>query len=420
MIDTGPISTSKPSKHALSRRLFVGSALSAAAISPLLGATAGVAADAESDDAARRKVKLGVVGFGGRGNWIAGLFRQHGGYEIHAVADYFPEVAKGATAALGVDESRCFSGLSGYRKVIDSGIEAIALETPPCFFPDHAAAAVEAGLHVYMAKPVAVDVPGALRIGAAGQLATQKKQVFHVDYQIPTDPGNIEVVRRIQAGEMGPLARLSTFGIGGGHAEPPRDAPRAAWLRGNAWSGEVSLGGGYINNFDIHSIDAAIWALAQRPISAVGYSRVCRLGATGNSADVLSVLFEYTGGLIHDHLGQALPNSAPGVLECRVYSATTHAVLSYFGAATFHQRNKKPFSANVVDLYPEGAKRNIADFYRAVIDGNCGNGTVQRAVDGCLACILGREAGARRTRLTMEELLKENRRVEADLAGLNV
>ena len=52
-----------------------------------------------------------------------------------------------------------------------SGIEAVALETPPCFFPEHARAAVESGLHVYMAKPVAVDVPGCMEIEAAATKA---------------------------------------------------------------------------------------------------------------------------------------------------------------------------------------------------------------------------------------------------------
>jgi len=50
--------------------------------------------------------------------------------------------------------------------------------------------------------------------------------------------------------------------------------------------------------------------------------------------------------------------------------------------------------------------------------GHFENANVQRAVDGHLTCILGREAAARKTRLTMEELLKENKKLEVDLKGL--
>jgi len=74
--------------------------------------------------------------------------------------------------------------------------------------------------------------------------------------------------------------------------------------------------------------------------------------------------------------------------------------------------------ADVVDLYAAGARRNIAAFYASVCEGRFDNPTVGRAVDGCLTCILGREAALRRGRLTMDELLKENKRYEADLTGL--
>ena len=65
--------------------------------------------------------------------------------------------------ALGVDKSRCFSGLSGYKRLIESGVEAVVIIDVPYFYPEQAKAAVAAGLHVYMAKPVAVDVPGQWR-----------------------------------------------------------------------------------------------------------------------------------------------------------------------------------------------------------------------------------------------------------------
>ena len=60
----------------------------------------------------------------------------------------------------------------------------------------------------------------------------------------------------------------------------------------------------------------------------------------------------------------------------------------------------------------------IGAFYRNVTGAHFENETVRRAVDGALTCILGREAAARKTRLTMDELLKENRKLAADLRGL--
>jgi predicted dehydrogenase len=402
-----------------SRRSFLSGALSAAAAGPLLGAAVTLAAaDPVAKADPKRKIKLGVVGCGGRGSWIAGLFKQNPGYEMHAVADYFQETADKCGDGLGVAHGRRFSSLSGYKKVLESGVEAVALEVPPGFFPEMAAAAVEAGVHVYMAKPVAADVPGCLRIGAAGKRATQKQQVFFVDYQIPTDPFNIDVVKRIHSEAMGPLAKMVTVGVSGGHSDPPKTATLESRLHNSVWASDVALSGDWITAFDIHAIDAALWAAGGRPVAATGASRICRSDPHGDARDVCDVIYQYANGLVHTHTGQALPNGADGELDCKVYSETAHAFITYWHKAHFHHRGQPEFTGQVVDLYTAGAVRNIASFYQAVTGGHFENPTVERAVDGCLTCILGREAAARHGRLTMEELLKENKHLELDLTGL--
>lgn len=397
-----------------SRRQFLGGSLGVMASASLLGATSHLVAA----DAPKRKIRIGLVGCGGRGSWIGRLFQEHGGYDLHAVADYFPEVADAYGNASGVDKARRFSGLSGYKKVIESGIEAIVLQVPPCFFAEQASAATEAGLHVYMAKPVAVDVPGCLRIEAAGKQATQNQRVFHVDYQMPSDPANMQAAELIRKQGIDKLARVSTIGIAGGHADPPKTATIESRLRDNVWDNDVAISGGWITVFDIHAIDAAIWVLGKRPIAATGASRICRSNPHGDSHDVTSVVYEYADGLIHEHSGQALPNGRNGELAATFVGETWYGVIDYWRKARFQPRGQKPFATPVVDLYPNGMKRNIAMFYDAVTTNQFDNPTVRRAVDGCLTCILGREAALRRERLTMDQILKENKRLELDLSGL--
>ena len=230
----------------VSRRQFLGATLGTAATASLLAAGEALAVPAADKTAApadaQPKIKIGLVGCGGRGCWIANLFRQHGGYEIHAVTDYFQRNADKGGNLLGVAANRRFSGLSGYKKVIASGIDALVIETPPYCIPEMAEAGVEAGLHVYMAKPVAVDVPGTLRIGAAGKLATQKQRVFLVDYQIPTDPCNIVVRDALRQGKAGPLARVMTVGISGGWDDPPRTANIESRLEHAVWNNDIEIG----------------------------------------------------------------------------------------------------------------------------------------------------------------------------------
>lgn len=365
-----------------------------------------------------RKIKLGVVGCGGRGGWIAGLFSQHGGYTLHAVADYFQEVADRCGDALGVDKTRRFSGLSAYRKLMESGVEAVALEVPPYFFPEHAAAAVDAGLHVYMAKPVAVDVPGCHRIEAAAKKAGANQHCFLVDYQMPTDPYNIEVVRKVHAGVIGQPILLRSYYLANMFADPPLTANVESRLQKLVWVNDVALGASYHVNACIHAVDAALWIARGVPIAAMGVSRRGRPDPHGDSHDAFSLTFEFPDGLILQHHGKHLPDKYSeqycGVL---VHGQAGNAQITYSSKASF-MAGEDASRDDVVNLYEAGARRNIATFYDDVTLGRHENPTVRRAVDSCLTTILGREAGRRKTRLTMAELLKENRRLEVDLKGM--
>jgi predicted dehydrogenase len=393
----------------------------AAAAVPMLAVGAGfVSVRAEEDKPVKieRKIKLGVVGNGGRGSWIAGLFQQHGGYDLHAVADYFPEVSDKCGETLGVEKSRRFAGLSGYKRVIDSGVEAIAIETPPYFIHHIAEAAAKAGIHIYMAKPVAIDVPGCMSIGESSKKSAENKRVFHVDYQMPTDPNNRKVYQAIREGKAGKLARVRTVGISGGRSDPPRTPTIESRLQHIIWDNDIGIGGGLIVYYDIHAIDAAVWMTGQRPIAAMGGSRIIRPNPNSDGCDATSVIYEYADGLIHEHFSQHLPNHTEQEISCKIYSHNSRAFVDYFGDALFQTRGIKPLGGPVVELYDEGAKRNIAMFYRAIVEENYENAITQRAIDGTLTAILGREAAARHGRMTMEELLKENRTVPLDLTGL--
>jgi len=316
-----------------------------------------------------------------------------------------------------VDKSRRFATLSGYKRVIESGAEAVVLEAVPYFYPEHAQAAVAAGLHVYMAKPVAVDVPGCLAIQAAAQTATGKKLAFLVDYQMCTDPANIEVRRRILEEGLGRISQVSTIGISHGHRDPPFKETIEDRLRELIWTNDIALGCNYIGNFGIHSIDAALWVLGRRPVTASGVSQICRDNPHGDSHDVCSVIYEYADGLVHNHFNQALDNQTKEPLTCTVYGQKGFGILTYSGKAEFRSFDDA-FRKDVVSLYAAGASRNIDAFYRNVTEGYFENDTVPRSVNGALTCILGREAASRRVRLTMDQLLHEAKRLEVNLKGL--
>jgi myo-inositol 2-dehydrogenase/D-chiro-inositol 1-dehydrogenase len=375
------------------------------------------AAAGSPSPAFERKIKLGLVGCGGRGSWIAKLFNAHGGYQMHALADYFDETVQKWGDELGVDKARRFSTLSGYKRLIESGVEAVALEVPPCFFQEHARAAVDAGLHVFMAKPVAADVPGCLAIREIAKTATKEKLCFLVDYQMPTDPCNNEVRKRIHGPGFGKISQVATFGISGGFPDPPVMPTIEDRLYGLRWVNDIAIGCGNIGNFDIHAIQAALWALGRSPVSAIGASRICRPDPHGDSHDAGSVIYEYADGLVHNHFSQALRNQYKGALTCTIHGQNGFGTLIYWGKAEFRSFDDA-YVKDVVNLYQAGPIRNIGAFYDNIAKNCFENNTVGDAVESALICILGREAASRQTRLTMEQVLAENKRLEVNLKGL--
>ena len=145
-------------------------------------AAAGVAlqmAAVWAQDPGRRRLKVGLVGAGGRGKGAAGDCMEAAktlgiDLQIVAVADAVEERAKGAAKQFGVPPERCFWGFDAYHKVMETEAEVVILATSPNFRPLHLEAAIEAGKNVFMEKPVAVDPPGIRRVIAAGEKAKAK------------------------------------------------------------------------------------------------------------------------------------------------------------------------------------------------------------------------------------------------------
>ena len=109
--------------------------------------------------------------------------------------------------------------------MLEQTLDAVVIETPPYFHPEQAALAVETGRHVYVAKPIAVDVPGCQSIGSSGKQATDKKLCFLVDFQTRSDPFYMEALKMVGEGALGKFA----FGESTYHAGDPFLRMYDAW-----------------------------------------------------------------------------------------------------------------------------------------------------------------------------------------------
>ncbi len=403
------------------RRAFVEQSVGAAAV-PFLAAAGAAAQQASSNPASNepvgRKLRIGIVGLGNRGSWIADLFKQHPGYEIAAAVDYFEETANAVGDKLGVPAGRRFWGLSGYKRALDAGVDALVLEGIPYFYPEQAAAAIDAGCHVYMAKPFAIDVPAVFKMQALAKKATEKKLCFLVDYQLPTDPANQEVKKRVGEGALNGLAHIYSGGTCGPIPDP-KPGPTIENLFRRAWYSHIALSGDLLLLYDIHIIDGVTWAIGQRAVAACGYSRIVRPEPHGDRTDCGGVVFQLADGTVWTHHNQLLENNAVMYnLAADLMGRQATAHLAYTGKV-FVRGGPKHYSGAVSgSIYADGAKANIAEFYRCIIEGRFDNPTAHRSVDCHLTAILGREAAARKTWLTMDEVIKEAKTREVNLQGL--
>ncbi len=395
----------------LTRRKFLASAAAATSFTILKPSLA-------FGSQANSRVEVGVIGLGGRGSLIADLLAVHDGFQITAAADYFPDVVNKVGDRLKVPPDRRFSGLLGYKRLIESRVDAVFLETPPYFFPDHAQTAADAGCHIYMAKPVAVDVPGCLRIAEIGRNATSSKRVFFVDFQMRTDPYLQEAVKKCQEGLIGDLSLLSSIYCSEGFDDPELTDTIESRLQNLIWTNDIALGGGHFVNAGIHAIDAALWVAGELPESAQGYMRIARVKPHGDSPDVDSLTYRFKSGLILNHYGEHIRNTHEFVCACSAYGLEGYLEMSYDGKVFVRGNNGGYLGGVVQNLYVDGIKRNLDTFHKNVVEGKVDNPTLMQGVNSTLASILGREAGLRGDLLGWDQMLQEYKKVEPDLSGL--
>lgn len=388
----------------LGRREFISAAASISVLSPSL----------VRGSQAASTISIGLIGCGGRGSWIADLFVKTGKYRLAAVADYFQDRVDAVGAKHNVPEKARFTTLSGYKRLLDSGVDAVVIESPPYFHPSQAADAVEAGKHVFVAKPIAVDVPGCLTIEESGKKATAKGKVFLVDFQTRATDVYIEAQRRVAAGDIGKLVGGAAWYIWDANVhDVPTPNPED---RIRSWYGTPALSGDVIVEQDIHSIDVMTWFLDRAPESAIGScGRSVRKHGTIN--DHFNLLYRFDDHVVIPFSCQKGVPGMPDEIVSRTYGTEGMVDTRYGGDVKISGKRPYP-GGNTRNIYAAGASRNIDDFHAAVTGGKVENATVAPSVRSNLTCVLGRTAAYRGREVTWKQMLAEREALEFDTRGL--
>jgi len=401
---------------AMDRRQFCTRAGAAALSFTILGPEAVHGTQANS------RVRLGMIGAGGRGTWLTSLFQKHGGYEIAAVADYFQDRVDAFGDKFGVPSERRFTGLAGYRRLVEAGVDAVAIESPPYFHPEQAEAAVAAGAHVYLAKPVAVDVPGCRSISESAARAAERKLVYLVDFQTRAHPLFMEAVTRIHKGAIGDIV----FGEATYHADCPfqqwfdllQKDPGNPESRLRGWGLDRALSGDMITEQDIHVLDVMSWIMDRPPLDAIGCTGLKARPRVGDCSDHFVVLYQYPDGVGIQFSGRQFKgHGTQEGIRNRMFGS--RGVLeSQYGGEVLVRGEEFFRGGKTTSIYEDGAVANIGAFHEAISKGDVSNPTVAPSVRSTLVSILGRNAAYANRLITWDEINADRQRLTPKLDGL--
>jgi myo-inositol 2-dehydrogenase/D-chiro-inositol 1-dehydrogenase len=286
---------------------------STAAAGLALGSALGFPHIARAVNVKTDKLKLGLIGCGGRGTGAANqALTADSNTELWALGDVFAdklETSEKSLAAqfkdqpgrVNVDDKRKFVGLDAYQKVIESGVDMVLLAAPGGFRPLHMRAAVDAGKHLFVEKPMGVCPTGVRSVRESVEIAKRKGLAVRQGFAMRYDPAYREAMKRVHDGAIGDVVaiystrmsnRLSRFD---GSRKP--EWGDLEWQLRN-WHLFLWLSGDWIMEVSVHSVDKILWAMKDVPPVKCHASGGRWQQTVGNVWDQFDVTYQWENGVI--------------------------------------------------------------------------------------------------------------------------
>jgi len=247
-----------------------------------------------------KPLKAALIGCGDRGTGAATQFLKAGpGVSIVALADLFQDRMDGCRKTLKeksnneVPDANCFLGFDAYQKILAMDIDLVLLCTPTHFRPEHFKAAVEAGKHIFMEKPCAVDPTGIRTVIASAKAAAAKGLTVVTGNQRRHRKDYWEAYIQVKNGIIGDIVSASAHwdqGAWWNKRKRPGWSDMEYCIRN--WFNIKWLSGDHLLDQAIHNIDVVTWFTGMHPVNASGFGgRAQRL--TGDIYDFFSVDYYY-------------------------------------------------------------------------------------------------------------------------------
>ncbi|MBU6414177.1 MAG: Gfo/Idh/MocA family oxidoreductase [Planctomycetes bacterium] len=391
----------------LSRRDFVASASTAVAATTLLPSLSfGVQRPSG-------RLKVGVIGCGGRGTGAAAdILAASPDVEIWALGDMFPDRVKGSLDGLkgletdlasrvNVAPERQFTGFDAYKQVIASGVDIVICATAPHFRPMHLAAAIEAGKHAFIEKPVAVDPAGVRAVIAASKLAQQKNLSIVCGTQRRHEKSYLEALARIKDGAIGdPVAARCYWNQGGLWVKTQsQDMTDMEWQLRN-WLYFTWLSGDHIVEQHVHNLDVMNWIIGANPVRcwAMGGREVRKAPEYGHIFDHFAVEYEYPNGVVGNSFCRQIEGCVNRVEE--VVHGTKGTITTSPGRANITGPNAWKFAGQNNNPY----RQEHVDFMAGIMSNKPLNQGI-RIAESTLTAIMGRMAAYTGKAITWDQAM---------------
>lgn len=302
-------------------------------------------------------LKIGLVGCGGRGLYdTTHYLRAAEGLELVAMGDLFAdrmqtcldELKKEFPDKIKVTPETMFTGFDAYKKVLATDINIVIFTTPPFFRPMHLRAALEAGKHTFVEKPVAVDPIGVRSVIESAAIADQKNLTVLAGTQARRMQHRVDMIKRIQDGDIGEIVGMECIRIGDGlmdwgmQERTPQMTDMEWQIR--RWLFQTWLSGDFIVEQHVHELDIVNWIMGGLPEKChlLG-GRQARTDEKlyGNVYDHFSGHFEYKGGVVVSYNGAQIDKTTGKNFE-RIHGTKG---IAYTDWALSRITGSKPFEA---------------------------------------------------------------------------
>jgi len=347
------------------------------------------------------KIRVAMVGCGNRGTKDAiDCLKSDPGIEMVALAELLPDrlesslkqMKKAAAGQVKVTPATSFLGFDAYRKVMAlPEVDAVLLLTPPGFRPLTLRAAVEAGKHVFMEKPGAVDPVGVRSLLASADIADQKKLSIVVGTQQRWQPQYQELMKRVHNGDLGEVVGGQAYwnwGSSKWHWEPRQPGWSDMEWQIRCWPYFTWLSGDHIVEQHLHNMDVINWAIGTHPVSCLGMGgRQARTGSEfGNIYDHFTVEYEYPNGIRVMSMCSQIEGSTSKIGErvlCTKGATVTDRSMGYIEDTL----GRKVYMYN--DPIHSGEVAQFANLFQSIRDGRPIN-ECRRIAETTMTLIMGR------------------------------